>query len=186
MNGEIKLNFGAHVMSVNDKGEPGFESSGSARTSITNEEMEKMIFEAKSFEEVYENLRASGVYLTMTESKAVIMPVNNGTVIFYNDGQVQDKITLDKELSPDVALQIEAAQNRDEIEEILVANKIIERPEKETEREVYRDGRAELVDEAEVVDERDVRNNSAIDLNRYARYNDPERRRTREIDGLDR
>lgn len=178
MNGDIKLNFGAHVMSINDKGELEFEGSGRAATNITNEEMEKMIFEAQSFEEVYENLRASGVYLTMTESKAVIMPINNGTVIFYNDGQVQDKITLDKELSPDVALQIEAAQNRDEIEEILVANKIIERPEKETEREVYRDGRAELV--------RDVRNNSAIDQNRYARYNDPERRRSREIDGLDR
>lgn len=178
MNGDIKLNFGAHVMSINDKGELEFEGSGRAATNITNEEMEKMIFEAQSFEEVYENLRASGVYLTMAESKAVIMPINNGTVIFYNDGQVQDKITLDKELSPDVALQIEAAQNRDEIEEILVANKIIERPEKETEREVYRDGRAELV--------RDVRNNSAIDQNRYARYNDPERRRSREIDGLDR
>ena len=186
MNGEIKLNFGAHVMSVNDKGEPEFESSGSARTSITNEEMEKMIFEAKSFEEVYENLRASGVYLTMTESKAVIMPVNNGTVIFYNDGQVQDKITLDKELSPDVALQIEAAQNRDEIEEILVANKAIERPEKETEREVSIDDKTEYVDKADNVYEKDIVKDSAIAQNRYARYNDPERRRTREIDGLDR
>jgi len=105
MNGDIKLNFGAHVMSINDKEEIEFEGSGRAATNITNEEMEKMIFEAQSFEEVYENLRASGVYLTMTESKAVIMPINNGTVIFYNDGQVQDKITLDKELSPDVALQ---------------------------------------------------------------------------------
>ena len=44
----------------------------------------------------------------------------------------------------------------------------------------------ETIGKAEVVDERDVRNNSAIDQNRYARYNDPERRRTREIDGLDR
>lgn len=186
MNGDIKLNFGAQVVSINDKGEPEFEGSGRATANITNDEMEKMIFEALSFEEVYENLRGSGVYLEMPESKAVIMSVNNGTVIFYNDGKIQDKITLDKELSPDIALQIEAAQNRDEIEEILIENKIIERPEKETEREIAYDGKTELVDEAENLDERDVRNNSAIDQNRYARYNDNQRRRGREIDGLDR
>lgn len=186
MNGEINVNFGAHMMSVDDKGSPEFGASGSVSTNITNEEMEKMIFQAQSFTEVYENLRASGVYLSMTDSKAVIMPVNNGTVIFYNDGQLQDKITLDKELSPDVALQIEAAQNRDEIEEILIENNVIERPERETEREVYNGDKAEMVDQAEIVDGRSVRDDGAIAQNRYARYNDVERRRAREVDGLDR
>ena len=186
MNGEVKLNFAVNLMSVIDKSESEFGASGSSRTNIVPKEMEDMIYKAKSFEEVYENLKASGVYLTIGDSKAVIKPVNSGTVIFYNDGQVQDKITLDKELSPDVALQIEAAQNRDEIEEILVANKIIERPEKETEREISIDDKTEYVDKADNVDEKDIVEDSAIAQNRYARYNDSERRKAIEVEGLDR
>lgn len=186
MNGETRLNFGAYVMGINDKGEPEFESSGNLKTNLSNQEMEKMIMEAQNFNELYDNLRATGVYLNMDNSKAVIMPVNEGTVIFYNDGPIQDKITLDKELSPDVALQIEAAQNRDEIEEILIQNKIVERPEKETEREVTVEDRAKYVDRADNVNDKDITDDSVIAQERYARYNDPERRKMREIDGMDR
>ncbi len=186
MNGETRLNFGAYVMGVNGKGEPEFESSGNLKTTLGNEEMERMIMEAQNFNEVYENLRATGVYLTMDDSKTVIMPVNEGTVIFYNDGPVQDKITLDKELSPDIALQIEAVQNRDEIEEILIQNKIVERPEKEMEREVTVEDMAKYVDRADNVNDKDITDDNAIAQERYAKYNDPERRKMREIDGMDR
>lgn len=186
MNGETILNFGAYVMGIDDKGEPEFGSSGNLKTSLGNEEMGKLIMEAQSFNELYESLRATGIYLTMDNSKAVIMPVNEGTVIFYNDGSVQDKITLDKELSPDIALQIEAAQNRDEIEEILIQNKIVERPEKETEREITIEDKAKYVDRADNVNDKDITDDNAIAQERYARYNDPERRKMREIDGMDR
>lgn len=186
MDANVQLKLGAYPMSVNEKGEPELGEAQARTVQLNDEEMEKMVLEASSFNELYENLRGSGVYLGMEDSKVVMMPVNNGTVIFFNDGQVQDKITLDKEITPDVALQIQDAQDRDDLEEILVQNNVIERPEEEIDKETTLDDRTVDVDRAENVNEQDMTRDSAIGENRYARYNDPERRKVREMEGMDR
>lgn len=191
MEAKVGVNVAAYPMSINEKCESDLEQGRGLETNITNEKINDMVREAGNFNELYENLRGVGVYLTMENSKVVLRSMFDndnktiGTVIFFNDGDKQDKITLDKELSPDVALQIQAAQNRDELEEILIQNNIIERPEKETEREVTVDDRPEYVDRADNVDDRDVTDNGAIGQERYTRYNDPERR-SREMAGMDR
>ena len=191
MEAKVGVNVAAYPMSINEKCESYLEQGRGLETNITNEKINDMVREAGNFNELYENLRGVGVYLTMENSKVVLRSMFDndnktiGTVIFFNDGDKQDKITLDKELSPDVALQIQAAQNRDELEEILIQNNIIERPEKETEREVTVDDRPEYVDRADNVDDRDVTDNGAIGQERYTRYNDPERR-SREMAGMDR
>lgn len=186
MEANVQLKLGAYPMSINEKGEPEL-GNGEARTfELSNEEMDKMVLEATNFNELYENLRGSGVYLAMEDSKVVIMPVNEGTVIFFNDGSVQDKITLDKEIAPDVALQIQNAQNRDDLEEILIQNDVIEIPEEEMDKETTLDDRIVDVDRAENVNENDMTKDSAISENRYARYNDPDRRKVREMEGMDR
>lgn len=191
MEAKVGVNVAAYPMSINEKCESDLEQGRGLETNITNEKINDMVREAGNFNELYENLRGVGVYLTMENSKVVLRSMFDndnktiGTVIFFNDGDKQDKITLDKELSPDVALQIQAAQNRDELEEILIQNNIIERPEKETEREVTVDDRPEYVDRADNVDDRDITDNGAIGQERYTRYNDPERR-SREMAGMDR
>jgi hypothetical protein len=174
-------------MSINEKGEPELGDASAREVNISNEEMEKMIMKAQNFNELYENLRGSGVYLEMENSKVVMMPVNEGTIIFFNDGQVQDKIVLDKEISPDVALQIQNAKDRDDLEEILIQNNVIERPEEEMDKETTLNDRTVDIDRAENVnmhDELNMSRDSAIAENRYARYNDPDRKVSRA--GMDR
>ena len=116
MEANVQLKLGAYPMSINEKGEPELGDAKGLQVGLTNDEIEKMIMEAQNFDELYENLRGSGIYLSMENSKVMLMPVNKGTVIFFNDGQVQDKITLDKEITPDVSIQIKYDRDRDDLE----------------------------------------------------------------------
>lgn len=189
MDANVQLKLGAYPMSVNEKGEPELGDAQSRTLKLTNKQLEDFVFAANNFDEFYENLRGSGVYITMENSKTFIVPVNEGTVIFFNDGQLQEKITLDKEISPDVALQIETVKNRDELEEILIQNRIIERPETEMDKETTLDDKTVDIDVAEKVNEKDMTQDNPIAQNMYERYKEPdrsERRASREMDGMDR
>lgn len=185
MNADVSLKLGAYLMSINENGTPEFGNADVKEFNLTYEEVEKMVLAAPNFDDLYPKLRDFGVNLDMEDSKVFLIPVTNGTVIFFNDGAVQEKLVLDKELTPAVALQIREAKDREDLEGILIQNNVIERPEQEMENEVTVGGRLEDVDRAGNVN--DMReNNSAIAQNRYARYNDPERRKVSEMDGMDR
>lgn len=182
------LGIAAYAGKFNENDEFTPESSGAIKTEMSHQELDKMIFETDTFEQAYDLLMENGAsaYISIN-SNIITYSAKEGMVLFIKNGSTQDKIVLDQELSPEVALQLQSAKDSKEIEKILIENKLVKSPTEEMDRETMdKHGQIE-VDRADRVDKEDeLQPAGAISQNRTANAGDRMHREQREVEGMDR
>ena len=136
MDKDIKLYVGATCLSPNEQGELEFKVDGGLVTKIYADEIHERLSLAQSVEEVMQILKGSGAYIQNENSRVIIITTPNGAQIFLKD-EPSRKVTVDRDLPQYVVDQLLAinsvAINSDPraVEKILIANRIIEAPDKE-------------------------------------------------------
>ena len=170
MNQDIKLYVGATCLSPNEQGELEFKADGGLITKIPATEVHERLSQAQSVEEVMQLLKGSGAYIQNENSRVIIIATPNGAQIFSKD-EPSRKVTVDRDLPQYVVDQILAINDYSDprsVEKILIANRIIENPDKEAEL-TYTSFKDNLSFENEADLGRGVAENSEIARARIAR-----------------
>jgi hypothetical protein len=135
MDKDIKLYVGATCLSPNEQGELEFKADGGLITKIHADEIHERLSQAQSVEEVMQLLKGSGAYIQNENSRVIIIATPNGAQIFSKD-EPSRKVTVDRDLPQYVVDQLLAINDYSDpraVEKILIANRIIEDPDKEAE-----------------------------------------------------
>ena len=172
MDKDIKLYVGATCLSPNEQGEIEFKADGGLITKIPAIEIHERLSKAQSVEEVMQLLKGSGAYIQNENSRVIIIATPNGAQIFSKD-EPSRKVTVDRDLPQYVVDQILAINDYSEpraVEKILIANRIIENPDKEAERTYtsFRDNMS-FENEADNVGNNNTMDNGEIARARIAR-----------------
>ena len=135
MDNRVSVRIGGQCITPNEDGTLEFKTGGGMTTKIEMETLHEMVSRAQSVEAVIRELKDTGIYIGDENSRVIIVTTPNGAQIFSKD-EPSRKVTVDRDLPEYVINEILAINDYSDpraVEKILIANRIIEEPDKEAE-----------------------------------------------------
>lgn len=171
-NVKVSVRVVGQCIMPNENGELEFESGAGTKTKIEATKVYERLLEAQSYEAALESLLGSGAYISSDNSRMIIVSTPNGVHIFSKD-EPSRKITVDRIIPESTMQQILSINDFDEgraVEKILVANGIIEEPNKDMEQiETFDRNNLSYENEADNVDSRNISDKGEIAAARLQR-----------------